>query len=825
MCAPDVERLNVEVTPEVARAPEAGGEPLPPPPLPPSGKDEKDASSPPPAVVNVPQPPEKRVLDDRDWFQPRASSSGNDRADGGSDASASTVTSASNSGSSGPSGNDSSSSSGESGSKSSSGSGGGSSSGAGSGGGEQPGRKAATKKPNRSVFGEPASERPDVLTNAETVVLPQLAGGASRSRSAATPTATKLPGAKSQPTFTPRDAQLPAEKPADASPRGEAPDAVGGQPASKPPVAGALTVPRPIVLPDAITQVFPAIKPDETFLALLPPRKPRRRLLRRAPREPKPPYQRYPPDRQRTMISRVILLAILGLQALLSLHLNNTAYSDEALYQYAGHMELQHWLHHGPLYGDFKSYFAGSPLLYPVLAAALDSVGGLGLARDFSLLEMLTVTALLYSITRYLFNERAGLCAAALFSVTESAIFLGHLATYDATCLCLLAFATWLMVYTARFKWPIFLLAGPIAALAVAVKYSGLLFLPTIALLPPLIGWPERWRRTLWYPIAFAITVADLLFAAVRLGGHVYLTAVESTVTNRAQGDTSIATIARESLTWGGLIFVLALIGTIAYVWRVRNEPDEQIAPAGSRLRRATLGLVLTGTALLAPLYQAHLHTDVSFSKHIGFGLFFAAPMAGFGLARLLGDYIRRPHLGVCIWSFALLLGLVQSTRLYQQWPNSAAYVQVLAQHLKPGAKYLVEAPEVAIYYLEHDQNAQPDQFTSTYSVAPLTTPADFAAAVKSGKFSVIAYDGDVTPADDAALAKALAADHSYYLASKIFIGTTSGSGHYEYIWVKGTAPKSATKAKAKTDSATSTAKKTAKAKSHKKHKAVKKPV
>ena len=91
------------------------------------------------------------------------------------------------------------------------------------------------------------------------------------------------------------------------------------------------------------------------------------------------------------------------------------------------------------------------------------------------------------------------------------------------------------------------------------------------------------------------------------------------------------------------MLFVLAVIGTIAYVWRVRTEPGEKIASAGGRFRRAALGVVLTGTALLAPAYQAHLHTDVSFLKHIGFGLFFAAPMAGFGLARLMGDYSAAP--------------------------------------------------------------------------------------------------------------------------------------------------------------------------------------
>lgn len=198
-------------------------------------------------------------------------------------------------------------------------------------------------------------------------------------------------------------------------------------------------------------------------------------------------------------------------------------------------------------------------------------------------------------------------------------------------------------------------------------------------------------------------------------------------------------------------------------------------------MRRAALGLVLTGTALLAPAYQAHLHTDVSFQKHIGFGLFFAAPMAGFGLARIMGDRIHWPHFGVAIFSLALVLGLMQSNDLYHAWPQSGTFVRAFSRYLAPNAKYLVEVPEVPIYYLENRPDAQPGQFTSTYNVPPLNTPASFAAAVRSGKFQVIAYTGSVTPANDNALANALNASRAYSLVSKVRVGYSE----FYYIWVK----------------------------------------
>ncbi len=58
-----------------------------------------------------------------------------------------------------------------------------------------------------------------------------------------------------------------------------------------------------------------------------------------------------------------------------------------------------------------------------------------------------------------------------------------------------------------------------------------------------------------------------------------------------------------------------------------------------------------------------------------------------------------------------------------------------------------------------------------------------------AGYFHVVAYNGDVTQAADAVLAKALSASKSYYLAAEIGIDDTFGPGDY-FIWVKGHAPK-----------------------------------
>jgi hypothetical protein len=495
------------------------------------------------------------------------------------------------------------------------------------------------------------------------------------------------------------------------------------------------------------------------------------------------------PSRRRTWISRAVLLCVLTLQALLSVRMHNTAFEDEALYIYVGHLEISHWLHGTALQGNYASYFSGAPVLYPPLAAVADSIGGLTGARAVSLAEMLGTTALLYSLSRRLFNERVGLCAAVIFAVTEPTLFLGNLATYDASALFLLALATWIVVRTATFRWPVYVLAALPASLAVATKYASLLFVPSIVVIAGLAAWPSKRRKALIPPVTLAATIAAALAAALYLSGPNYHHGIEFTTLERFEGTSTTTTLLWDSLQWAGLPFALAVIGAIGYALRPNTEAGEQIAPGGSRLRRACLGIVMAGSALLAPAEQIRIHTFVSLQKHIGFGLFLAAPIAGVGLARLIGDHFRRAQVGIAVWGATMALGMTQANNLFNAWPNSAIFVDDLAHYLQPGAHYLVEVDEVPIYYLRRDADAQPDQFTSTYYIGYvdqqgqfLTGNAGYVAAIRAGYFQVVAYNFQTTPGVDHVLASTLATDPAYRLADAIPNGNDTVT---QYIWVK----------------------------------------
>jgi hypothetical protein len=502
---------------------------------------------------------------------------------------------------------------------------------------------------------------------------------------------------------------------------------------------------------------------------------------------------------------RLVLLGIVLVQAALTVRVRNTVYQDEAAYLTAGHLEWLHLLHGTPIaqYG-FPYYFSGAPVLYPMLGAIGNSIGGLALARAISLLAMLGTTALLYSVTRLLFNERTGLYAAALFAVTEPTLYMGNLATYDASAVFLLALASWIVVRTAPWHGSAYLLATPVAALAAATKYAALGFVLPIPALAALAAVPYHGRRALLRAVAFVAATAAIVYVVVLKAGSAYWQGITSTTLSRASGSSQPSVIEHDLVLWGALPFAIAVIGAVMYALRAPASPAETIAPASGPIRRTALGVTLAGGALIAPLHQMQIHDATAFQKHVGFGLLFAAPMAGVALARMVGIRERghrglrglRIALAAAVLASSAALGIKQAAVTESWWPRSSQMAQVMARYLRPGGRYLVEAPEVAAYDLMSHSDAQFSQFYSTYAISytdrkgkAITGNAGYTAAIQAGYFEFVEYNFVNTPDLDELLAKTLHASHKYRLVAVLPQPPVGGSDcktSYicSYIWV-----------------------------------------
>ena len=532
----------------------------------------------------------------------------------------------------------------------------------------------------------------------------------------------------------------------------------------------------------------------EARIALAPP------AAKTARQKPERPARRPRPPRDYWALLDGIpwpLVVIIAAQAAMSIRLvwSNTAYLDEATYLWAGHVELAHWLH-GAAVPEYATYFSGAPVIYPPLGALAAHVGGLAGARFLSLAFMLGATCLLWGMTRRLFGRWAAHLSAALFAALGPTQFLGAFATYDPMALFLMAAAAWCVVAAHDRDDSSWLpIAGAVLlALANATKYASLLFDPTIVALgglavvigPGPLGAVGRGRLKTAVGRAGMIAAmtagADALLLA--LGGPLYLAGLTSTTVARAASTALPSSILIDSGEWIGIACIPAAVAAVLALARRRHRVD------------AAVVALLAGSAALAPLAQARIHTATSLSKHVDFGVWFAAAGAGYLIAQLRRlDRRRWSAAGAAIAAStavlvpAVAVGRTQSAAFYQAWPNSfeASYEMRILARENPG-RYLVEDYDVPAYYLENQVRWEDWYDTWYFSWRPpggkqtlIDLPA-FKAAIAHHYFKLIVLDFSDTAATDTSLAADISAAGDYHVIGELPYRGAAGTGRFT-VW------------------------------------------
>ncbi len=480
-------------------------------------------------------------------------------------------------------------------------------------------------------------------------------------------------------------------------------------------------------------------------------------------------------------MSRWSLPLILLVQAITSLLvLRNTAFQDEGLYLLAGREIFLSWMGKTPYLEPYGLYFSGYPSFYPVIGGVLDFLGGLEAARLFSLLCMLIVTTCVYFMTIEFFDRKSALIAAFLFACEGSVLFLGRLATYDAFCLCLLALAVLFSLRASKAASAKSLLVlGPLLVLAVAAKYVGLLFVPTVLALLAWWSWKHKGLEEMLVRLGvalFALVVSGFI-AFLNLDKQV-LTGLSVTTTNRVGNEAMPMFVMQHIVVMEGIFFGLGFLGLLLC----------------GRQRLAT-GLLLFGSALLVPLYHTYKGELVSLDKHLAFSMFFLAPLAGFAIGSLAGLWQKRSvrlawftALALCLLTFPL--GLQQARNLYEGWPSSTQLTTFLRPRVQPGiGHYLAEDFDVLRYYLKDEtdlwQWSSLDYFVYTDKENHhLSGEAAYKAAIQEGYFDLIELSyGYHTPLA-MQISQSLTASKHYDLIAKIPIHNSYGSGYF-WVWSK----------------------------------------
>jgi len=395
---------------------------------------------------------------------------------------------------------------------------------------------------------------------------------------------------------------------------------------------------------------------------------------------------------------------------------------------------------------------------------------------------MLGATALVAGLTRQLFDRNAGLLAAAAFAVTGPTLFMGELATYDAPAVFLLALAARIAVGAAERSVAMLWTAAPVLVAAVAIKYAAALWLPAVLGLAVLAAARRGWGRAVARAVSLLLLSIALGAGVLVVAGAEFVRGLVATTTARPDGTDSVERVLSASAEYVTPLLLLALTGLVLAV---------AAAARGDRLRVALLGLLLSGSALLAPAYQAHLHTLTSLQKHAGYGLLFAAPMAGYALARLIGQGTRDPRrLGVALAACLVLTsgGVRQSQTRYHDWPDAGPLVSVLRTQVRPvTGHYLVEESEVPRYYLR--DVVEPYQWTGTFFFEytakdgrRLTGVPAYRAALEDRHFDVVALRYGPTAALDVQIDQVLRKGQGYEQIAQVPADSSYGRGAYT-IW------------------------------------------
>jgi 4-amino-4-deoxy-L-arabinose transferase-like glycosyltransferase len=393
----------------------------------------------------------------------------------------------------------------------------------------------------------------------------------------------------------------------------------------------------------------------------------------------------------RSWMRHLPLSLILLIQAAATLRLSNTIYRDEGLYIWTGYRLIENWLHGAPLFDEPSRYFSGAPALYPVMASLLDRVGGLDLVRIFSLLWMLAATVALYAVAKRLFHAKAAFWTAVSFAVASPTIFLGHLATFDAMALSLLALGMAAGVRGVQMQTRLFVWApvvGLLLTAAVVSKYAALMFVPVVLAVICLSS-GQRWRSTRFALAAGFVTAAVLAALAFTVGRP----ALEGLVTT---------TTDREIITYASWQDIAQM--TVRSIWPYLLVGPIAAGFVALKLRRPLLALVLLGAMLAPAAYQGYIGESVSLEKHLGFGLLFISLAVG----ALLSARIVRPArrlVSVGVIGVLAIAGLAESHRLYSEWSNSEELSDVMAYSWEatPYMRTLGDIAEPLRYRFMHD--------------------------------------------------------------------------------------------------------------------------
>jgi hypothetical protein len=277
--------------------------------------------------------------------------------------------------------------------------------------------------------------------------------------------------------------------------------------------------------------------------------------------------------------------------------------------------------------------------------------------------------------------------------------------------------------------------------------------------------------------MSFAVS----LVVACKLMDKAAFHAISGSTTSRAVGDEAprFALFVHHVLPMGGAGYLVALAGLLLAMrlsWRWR-----------------LIAVALFGSSWLIPAYHLYAQEPISLDKHMGYAMFFAAPLAGYALAWLSGaehGSYSLPYRADWVAALAVVLvivtfGLSQARNLYYGWPDSTQLNTALRTQLRDGSgRILAEDIEVAQY--DELDVTRPWQWQSFYypfypdkAGRYLYGDAAIAQGIKDRYYNWVELSFIYLPGKAYSAAGQMAETRNYDLIGVILFRDSYGSAHY----------------------------------------------
>jgi len=224
-----------------------------------------------------------------------------------------------------------------------------------------------------------------------------------------------------------------------------------------------------------------------------------------------------------------------------------------------------------------------------------------------------------------------------------------------------------------------------------------------------------------------------------------------TTTTRAVLNPAPVPVLIDQVLGWVGPVLALAVFGALL-TWR-----------------RWPVALVLLAGSVLVPAAQIRIGEGTSLAKHVGFGMVFAAPLAGALLAELLRQLpvVAVPATAVGL-AWLGMVGSGQAQGFLSSWAPDDGLVQPLGRLVAatPGKPILGDQPAPERYALR--TSTQPLQWTDTYSFSygGKSGAAAYREAIDQSSFGVIYLSHQPRPGDHAGFPTADSAVVHDYLAT-----------------------------------------------------------